>query len=327
MKELTARQREDGYWVCEFVNPQGGVESHVGSSPEVAIAKAQKAIEKKGGTLGWYLRDVAEPKARGKRGNYRPRSPIHSAQWGRPTNKQFDYRRSLEMIFGEIRARAIMGTTAAASATNLLITEATAKELLKNIYKSRGKYNTYTGNLERAYKASIITGRKARASVFLDDTPKGNEPIPSKRSGSLKVYAFPPLRHKLGKVRQNSYRRWKKRRKGLLDNDEYMRVPYRYFKNFELKRGYRNKGWVSGRDGKMGGFQYQAHGGPAKGSVQSGIIFENTAPYAAAVEAAGYRVMPPGAYLRSYNMRNSSKKKTLSISITKNMLKAAGLIK
>jgi len=323
MSEFSAKLREDGYYVCELVNPNGAVESFVGYTAEIAIAKAQKAIERHGGTLRWKNQEIFS-KGRGPRGHYRPRSPIHSAQWGRPTNKQFEYRRALEMIFGEIRAKAIMASSAAASATNLRITEEIAKELLQNIYNNRGRYNTYTGNLERAYKASIVTGRKARAEVFLDDTPKGNTPEPAKRSNKQIVRVFLPLRHKIGKVRQNTYRRWKKRRKGLLANDEYTRVPYRYFKNYELKGGYRNKGLVSGREGKMSGFQYGAFGGGARGVVQSGIIFENTAPYAGAVEAAGYRVMPPGAKLRSYNMKNASRKKTLSITITKDMLKAAG---
>lgn len=326
MGRLEAHIRQDGYYECEFIDERGRRVNFVGYTAEIAIAKVKKYIEGHG--LGAGLRYAEESGPRySNREKYgsRDRSVKH-AQWGRPTKKQSDWRWGINQIFGEIKAKAIMAGTAGVAAANARITQQTAEYLLRRVHGLRGKYNVYTGNLDRAFKATIVQGRKSKIEVFLDDkdAPIGNMPEPSPRSGKQRVFIF-KRNHNVGTIRENSYKFYMRRKKNSkAEPKTYGRVKYRYFKPWELKKGYRHRGFAADRNGNVSGFQYVAGGGYAKGTAQSGIILENTAPYAGAVAAKGYQVMPSGAILRSYNTK--SKQQSQFMVITKDMLRAAKMI-
>lgn len=316
MAGFTARQREDGYFICEYIDERGNLAFKTGPSADIAIAKVLKHIETYGG------REIGSG-GRGKRGPYGPRQRTGGERWGRPTNAsikaRYDNKKMLEQVFGEIRARSVMAASAAASAANAKISEEAAKTVLKNVYKNRGKYNTYTGNLERAYMVTIVQGRNVKKTLFLDNTPEGNAPI--ERNGKKIVYMF-KKRHELKNIRENQFKLYMRRKKdSRLKPKEYSRQPYRYFKNWERVDGYRRKSLATGRD-RISGFGYMA--GDKHNRVQSGIIIENTAPYAGAVQAKGYHVLPTGAMMRSYAARG--KQEAMAMAITKKMLQAAKLI-
>lgn len=294
-----------GGYVCEFTDYNGVTKRIMGYSPENVEAKVLKHIEKYGLFKGYS-----------SRGTYKSRVRTEGSRWGRKTNVQ----KQLEAILGEVEAKSVMASTAGIAVANIKITNDVARRLLKNTYKSRGNFNTYTGNLERAYKATIVRARNIVDTVYLDKTPKGNEVVSSERLGRNIVWLY-KQRHPLGTIRQNSYRRWKKKRAGRLANDRYKRQPYRYFKTWENKSGYRSRGIASAGRTRMSGFGYFTQGKTAR--VQSGILIENSAPYAAAVTAAGYPVIP-GGMATLYRSRGMHYGEARGISVK--MLKAAKLI-
>lgn len=324
--DFSARLLEDGYYVCEVTDGYGRVASFKYATADGAIAKARNYVAKNGLKGGGIFYDVNKPSRSSSRGPYGPRTRNTNAQWGRPTKRQSDYRWGITKLFGEIHAKAVMASSAAASAINVKVTEASAKELLARVYAQRGKYNTYTGNLERAYMATVVSGRKAKKTYYLEETPKGFPPMQSKRSGRLIVYMY-KMGHEPNALIENIYKSYRGGRKKTLKRDDrrrYKRQPYRYFKPWERKDGYRMKSILAGRKGNVSGFGLMA--GDKHNRVQSGIIIENTAPYAGAVQAKGYQVMPSNAMLRSYSARASSRQEQMAMIITKNMLHAAKLI-
>lgn len=238
---------------------------------------------------------------------------------------------SFKKIFGEIKGRAILAGSAAASAANAIISEDVAELMLKRVYSIKGNYNIYTGNLDRAYAATVVTGYKARKTLHLEGTPEGNTPVPNKRGSGMIVHLFGDPNHPPRKIKKNKYGR-RSMYFHLKGDKEYNRVDYRTFKKWELEKGYRHKGYVNDRKGNLSGFQNYAIEGYNKGSgrgknqirVNSAVIVENTAPYAGAVQAAGYDVIP-GAIMRSYSY--GSKQETALLVMTREMLKAANLIK
>ena len=325
MANLEARIREDGYYECEFVDEKGKTAKFIGATAEIAIAKVKKYIEGHGVHFSSYAESSSQRYSYRSKYGHRDRSESH-AQWGRPTKQQSDYRFGIMKVFGEIHAKAVMASSAAAAAVNVKVTEESAKKLLANVYNQRGKYNTYTGNLERAYMATVVSGRKAKKTYYLDDTPQGFPPIQSKRSSRLIVYLY-KMSHEPTAVIENIYKQYKGGRRLTPKRDNrrrYKRTPYRYFKKWERKDGYRMKSILAGRGGHVSGFGRMA--GDKLNRVQSGIIIENTAPYAGAVQAKGYHVLPTNAVLRSYSVREGHRQQQMAMILTKNMLHAAKLI-
>ena len=193
-------------------------------------------------------------------------------------------------IFDSVRA----SVAGAANISQANVMEEVAKEMLKKVFDSKGKYNVFSGNLDNAYQATVVQGRRIVRILKKDPPTKGNpfEPAPRGR---------------------------KKRVKRLEKNHGYG-YKYRYKKHYERENGYDDTGVVAGMT-RLGGF------GRAAGDTtqQSGIIIENTAPYAGAVQAKGYTVLPMGIE-RSYSGRAAAKQKQLMMHLTKKFLKSAKLI-
>lgn len=301
---------EKGWWVCPFINEYGVVdEAHaVGRTPEEAIQKAIARIEAKGGKpIGLSAR-----KAYGKRG-----PNTSGKQWGRPKKSVSDYNYGLTELFEEIKKKVTIATYATAGATSVKVTAEMAKDVINHVYSKRGKYNVYTGNLDRSYMATAVQGRRISAVVYPDNLPKGNPVDPGTRRVKIAQ-----VNHGNGLwVKQNSYKRWRSRRKGIKAK-EYMRM-YRYLKKWENIGGYRNKSVAYGRAGDMSGFGRMA--GDKLNRIQSGIIIENTAPYADYVTRSGYQVPPFGAYARSYGLRAGHEQQRHIMIFTKRMLKAVNI--
>lgn len=301
MARLEAIQRSDGYYECKIKYQDGSTDTVIGYTADNAIAKAQIRLAKQGGApIGGKanLRSNQKKQRKGPiRGSYKANI------------------RTLNAIFGDIKARAMMASSTAASASSLKVTDYVAESVLKKVYNKRGKFNTYTGNLERAYTAIVVQGRNIVSRLHLKNTPKGNE-IDGKKK---KVYIYKE-RHDVGNLTPNAYRKFRSK-KLKIKYTTHKRVRYRYVKRWERKDGYRTKSTYYGISDRMGGFGRFA--GDRNNRIQSGIIIENSAPYAGAVQAAGYDVIPH-ARTMSYN-KNEQKKIVMVIS--KRMLKAAGLLK
>lgn len=314
MAKFDVVKLDDGYYACTFLDERGDKKTIQSFSAETLLRKVEKYIEKYGGSAISVKRGTLT----------RPRQRTPGVTWGRPkgtTNaamrNAIAFKNGLKDLFGAVMARAVMANSASASAGNARITDDSARAILKNTYKNRGGFDTYTGNLERAYAAIIIQGRKIAGKMYLDDTPKGN-PVVSVR-GKRRVTLFKRGGKKARKITQNSYKRYRARKRGRLHNT-YDRVDYRYFKRWERQDGYRSKSITAGRT-RIGGFGRMA--GDRMNRVQSGIIIENTAPYSAAVQAAGYKVLPNA---RAMGYRLNGRQEKLLTTVTKKMLRAAKLI-
>ena len=194
----------------------------------------------------------------------------------------------------------------ASHVANVRVNEEMATRMLRQAYNSRGKYNIYSGNLDNAYQATIVQGRKIMQVIRLRKV-KGNQFYVNEngRKGK-KIVDLLEERHPIGKI---------KRKNGRM----YGRPRYRYKKRWERERGYDNTGIGAGRS-EIGGFGYAAAG---DNRIQSGVIIENMAPYAGAVQAKGYDVLPGST--RSYDGRALAKQKQLILNISNKMLKAAKL--
>lgn len=188
---------------------------------------------------------------------------------------------------------------------NVRANEEMAERMLKQAYNSRGKYNIYSGNLDNAYQATIVQGRKIVQVIRLDKV-QGNQFRDSIRSGK-RIVDLLEERHPIRKIKRK-------------DGKKYSRARYRYKKRWEREKGYDNTGIGAGRS-KISGFGYAAAG---DNRIQSGVVLENMAPYAGAVQARGYDVLPGTA--RSYNGRALARQKQLILNISNKMLKAAGLL-
>lgn len=207
---------------------------------------------------------------------------------GRKSNKS--EAQQITDIFNGVLA-AVSGASGVAQAEHM---ELAADELLKKIFENKGKYNIYSGNLDNAYQATIVQGRRIVKIIKLDATA-GNRFEASPRSS-------------------------RKRVKRKIRNHGRYGTSYRYKKYYERENGYDNTGIGAGVD-RLGGFGRSA----GDSTQQSGIIIENTAPYAGAVQAKGYTVIPMGIE-RSYNGKAAAKQKQLMMQLTKKFLKSAKLI-
>lgn len=222
--------------------------------------------------------------------------------------------------------RELFGNTYKAAAATAMgmsvrLTEQAGADLLAMMYNKRGPFNTYSGNLERAYMATVVQGRNIVKRVRIKGTPKGN-PFYTATNAHRAVKLFFE-RHPIGKIRSNKYGRRSAKFNNSKYDRYYDRVRYRYKKRFENEAGYTGNSLLQGMS-RSPYFGYDAATG-ADNRIQSGVLVENLAPYAGAVQAAGYPVIY-GGIARSYKQRLHSQQKQLSATITKRMLKAAGLI-
>lgn len=207
---------------------------------------------------------------------------------------------------------------AAAMATNIRMTQEAGGMLLSRIYnRMNPKFNVYSGNLGRAYLATVIQGRNIVKRLKLSNAPKGND-FYTATNGHRAVELFEE-NHPIGKIRKK-----KATSRGARISAKSNRVRYRYKKRYEIEKGYTGNSALHG----LSKASYFGYGSPtgADNRIQSGIVVENLAPYAGAVQAAGYPVIP-GGIGRSYMGKLHAKQEQLMATYTKRMLKGAGLIK
>lgn len=280
-----ARLREDGYWE-EEVNVHGfGTKKFIAPTPEALTARIEKFVASYGTVRGGGRG--------GDHGGGRPKGTTKAAMAARRLAEQSRLaaernRQNYEKEVSDIYTRIMASVGGAVAASRAYIKADAAKEMLKSALNFTKRYDKYTGNLDQSFTASIVRGRRVVLRVTTADSEPGN--------------GFEGRRVKIFERRHNGKRK------------------YRYKKKWERKGGYANTGITAGRRRYVGiGKQY---GDPY---AQGGVVLENAAPYASAVEAKGYPVLPYGIE-RSYAGRAASRQKALVLNITNKMLKAARLI-
>lgn len=173
---------------------------------------------------------------------------------------------------------------------------ALGKELLSNVTFQR-KFNSYTGNLMDAYQATIVTQGKPIKKIFLDDVKK-NEVLRTKNGKRYAMLQEPAKHTRFGKIREN--------RKGEKLGKKIWRKR-RYLRSYELNNGYRKYGLNSGSE------------------IVSGIVIENTAPYAEMVNRR-YRVLQQSSARKGMTRWRKQYSKLVLVAARKEF-KAAGLVK
>lgn len=172
---------------------------------------------------------------------------------------------------------------------------ALGKELLSVVTNDR-KFNSYTGNLMDAYQATIVTGGKPIKKIFYE--AKKNKVLRTKNGKRYAMLQEPAKHTEFGKIREN--------RKGEKWGKKIWRKR-RYLKSYELNNGYRKYGLNSG------------------GGIVSGIVIENTAPYAEMVNRR-YRVLQQSSATNGMTRWKRQYSKLVLIAARKEF-KAAGLVK
>lgn len=182
-------------------------------------------------------------------------------------NKKKVYQNEIQKYLGELflgRKGLRAWIQSVASKTGAITAEAIAAETLARVYAA-SNYNNYTGNLSGAYYAAIVRGRKVvgRLEVKEEDFKSGQHTENS--SGKKIAYLQEPPRHahsirKVGKSKRHT--KGKAARK------------YRYIKKWEKLSGYKGQSRLLSSGGAFG---YGTEQG--RGTIQSGIIVGNTAPY------------------------------------------------
>lgn len=212
---------------------------------------------------------------------------------------RYQSQRVWQKVFGEKLGRVVMAANAAAAVGSVKITESLATDMLDRLYRARGKYNVYSANLSNSYVATIVQGRRI-VQMLKREPIQGNKFVP--RNGKRVV--------RIKQRRHATRNKWK----------------YRYVKYYERQDGYDGTGITAGRDKINPGMLIGGNNNNEvrRGRIQSAVIVENTAPYAGAVHARGYNVLP-NAILRGYNGRSTNHKQVVTV-LTKNMLHAAKLI-
>ena len=173
---------------------------------------------------------------------------------------------------------------------------ALGKELLSNVTSQR-KFNSYTGNLMDAYQATIVTQGKPIKKIFLDDVKK-NKVLPTKNGKRYAMLQEPAKHTRFGKIREN--------RKGEKWGKKIWRKR-RYLRSYELNNGYRKYGLNS------------------RSEIVSGIVIENTAPYAEMVNRR-YRVLQQSSARKGMTRWRKQYSKLVLVAARKEF-KAAGLVK
>lgn len=183
--------------------------------------------------------------------------------------------------------------------------QAIGREMLSRVVNNRGAFNNYTGNLLNAYQASIIFGRQIMTVVY-NDAPKNK--VMYTKNGKRYALLQKPLRHNVT--------RKKREREGHIGKRISNR---RYIRTYELNDGYRQFGI------KGGAFGYSQKGAGG-GRVQSGIVIENTAPYADMVNRR-YRVLNQASVGLGMNRWGRQYSKLFAVASKKELVAAGFKIK
>lgn len=301
--DISRRQGGTNYFTASIRNPKTGRTDVIGPYNDVQSLNYHieqyciKHMYEAGGEWGGKREGAGR-----KKGSTKAVVAERKARAAKLASRRNAYESFLTKEFGRIKATAIMVADAAAASSNAKITGKVAQDVLRRVVNSQGKYNIYSGNLSNAYHALIIQGRRVVKVVQRDQKTRGHRFEP--QNGRL-VVSMMRRRHK-------TKNRWTKR----------------YVKPYEREEGYADvtsfgRGVIN--LGYMNSFTETQSKNRHDGRVQSGVIVENSAPYAGAVQAAGYQVAPNAIY-RSYQGKIGSKYKSILYVETKNMLKAAGLI-
>lgn len=189
------------------------------------------------------------------------------------------------------------------ASTQTVAMQAIAKEMLSTVVEHRGKFNNYTGNLMNAYMATTVYGQKTMSHIFYDH-PK-NKILRTKNGKRYAMLQEPP---------GHTLTRKKRMRVERIGNKINRRR--RYLRPYELNEGYRQFGFSGTSVAYM-------QRGTGSGLARSGIIIENTAPYADMVNRR-YRVLEQASVKNGMNRWGKQFSKLVVVA-TNRMLKAYGL--
>lgn len=173
---------------------------------------------------------------------------------------------------------------------------ALGKELLSTVTRQR-KFNSYTGNLMDAYQATIVTQGLPIKKIFYEANK--NKVLRTKNGKRYAMLQEPAKHTRFGKIREN--------RKGEKWGKKINRKR-RYLKSYELNNGYRKYGMNTPMNG-----------------IVSGVVIENTAPYAEMVNRR-YRVLQQSSAINGM-IRWKRQFSKLILVATRKEFKAAGLVK
>jgi hypothetical protein len=260
-------------------------------------------------------------------GRYRAtrQRPLTYAQLNKKRIKSSEYtKREIKKILDGI----YLGTIGGAIGSHKITLDDAARAML-NQELSNIKFNDYTGNLYNSYQANIISNGRL-TTVLRPAEPKKGLVFPG---GRRKRGDFIRTNKKGQHVKNPS--RWSpllterhKPSKGTkLKNGTRIRYLHKYEKSPNAK-GYSDLGLSSGYSTR-GGRSPQLRIGRLQGSsnkgsglIKSGIVLENTAPYADAVQLR-YQVLN-NSLARRVHGKYGGKGATLARVMTKRMLKEAG---
>ena len=211
---------------------------------------------------------------------------------GRPKGiKDFSRRNRLYTIkeFRELTDSIDKGLKISGSIANQLASQNIAGAILQKVHRA-AKFNIYSGNLSYAYRAVIVTGRKARQEVYISDidgVDRGNVETNSK-TGSRSA----TLQNQRHFIRAGKSKLFKRNKRGW----RYVRSVRnrRYLKRWEKTNGYIGRGIHSTRKKQTFSFGSIKNGKATGFKTQSGIIIENIAPYADIVQRRYNTVLAKG---------------------------------
>lgn len=246
------------------------------------------------------------------------------AQLNKKRVKSSEYtKKEIKKILDGIYIGAIGGAISSHKMTLDDAARAMLNQVLSNI-----KFNDYTGNLYNSYQANVISNGRL-TTVLRPAVPKKGLVFPG---GRRKRGDFIRTNKKGQHVKNPS--RWSpllterhKPSKGTkLKNGTRIRYLHKYEKSPNTN-GYSDLGLSSGYSTKKGGRSPQLRIGRLQGSaggglIRSGIVLENTAPYADAVQLR-YEVLNGSIPRRVYG-KYGGKGATLARVVTKRILKEAG---
>ena len=224
-------------------------------------------------------------------------SKIRSTRTGRPVGTK-NYRgrsygpNDIRRIFGRIDLQIKRGAALGISVTK----EAIAEQML-SVVSAQSKFNSYTGNLNDSYVATIVTNRKISGLVYYQ--ARKNSVRYGKHGGRYAELQSPPkhrnfagfiLRSKGGRKNGKRYKsvEYKGGKRLMMKNGKIIRYLHKW-----EKEG--NNPYRSGALGPKGGNFNIGYLNRDSGKIQSGIVIENTAPYSGAVQHRGYNVMKGAA--------------------------------
>ena len=253
---------------------------------------------------------------------------LRSGNFGRPRGtKNYAGRhmeaRDIQRMFGSVLNKASVAVNGAAAAAHVESMSEIAEALINRVSglsSQRKNFNSYTGTLANSFVASVINDRGVKLRV---------RPSIKRQKGSVRTtergarYAELVEQHHpvAGFIYMNkkSGKKYKHGVKLLKKNGAIIR----YLRKYEKESGYDYNATVGGR--KWTRLNLGSNQERSKTGFHSVIALENTAPYADAVQRAGYKVLV-NASAQEVIGDITQKQRSLIQVVTKRMLKEAGFI-